>query len=371
MNRWTLRTFSIAIALASVFVITGACQYNSTTFSESAATNLNEERLARAEARANGSYVDFTGSVLVDFAWLDDGKLGYQLASPEGQVQSFILNPKDAQSATATEYAAPDSSSSWPDGVDMAGVPGPEFPSSPDGRYSIKRQGPDLALVDNETDEIRRLTYDGDEDYVYAEGILFGWSGQIALQQAGFEAPPSVLWSPDGRFILTFIADVRGVGRKVYTTSGLNGDGEPNFAVYEVTHPSAGDANIPTARFVLIDTNDGQVREIQLEHVYQKASDPLRAAKVAWSKDSSRIYFYYGDLAERNAYLQSYSTDTASSRTIWQTSGVFQGHWRDWWPLSILSTGNIVVPSDESGYRHLYSVYVDEQHSAQRISRGN
>jgi len=84
---------------------------------------------------------------------------------------------------------------------------------SPDGKWIAYNEHYNLFIKSTVTGQVKQLSHDGIKNYEYA--TYYGW-GEIIEGENG-ERPPhlSVSWSPDSKWIQTFICDLR-KGQKMY-----------------------------------------------------------------------------------------------------------------------------------------------------------
>lgn len=330
------------------------------------------ESLERARARQDQSYVNFEGHKLKTFMWLSDKDLAVETIAPNGTIERKHYDAaQNLMRPLARDVELSEPSIGPPGTPANYQGPGPDARQSPNGHYAVRRSGPNLVLQDLSNAAQSPITTDGSADYVYGGGILLEWAGQVGIEKAGITLPASVLWSPDSRYILTVIADVRDVRTKIYTTAETTQNGAPDFVNYKVRHAMAGDMHVTEAKFALIDVRNKTVITLNMPIPYQKSGDPVRANRVSWSGDSKKVYFTYGDLSERNAYVFRYDLDSGKVKTVWRDEGHFVGHWRDFWPFELIGENQFFVPSEKNGFRHIYKVTDrGERVIEQKISSG-
>lgn len=327
-------------------------------FFQASLAQVDSKNLERARDRIAKNYVNFEGEKLTKFKWLSDNDLAFETVDPDGSVKRQRYDAaQNLISPLAGDIELSDPEMGPPGTQANYQVPAPDARLSPDGRYVVRRRGPNLVLIDQRNGTHSPVTMDGAVDFVYGGGVLLEWAGQVAVQEADEPWPASVLWSPDSRYFVTPIADVRNVRTKTYTTAKKVPEGGADFAIYNVRHAMAGDAHLTEAKFALIDVQSKAVTVLEMPTPYQKSGDPIRNNRVSWSADSKSVYFTYGDLIERNAYVFRYSLDDGEVVTEWSDNGYFLGHWRDFWPLPLIGgERQFIVPSEKDGFRHLYSV---------------
>lgn len=170
---------------------------------------------------------------------------------------------------------------------------------SPDGSLIVSVKDGNVHVRDR-SGSILALTTDGQPGCEYATAI------PSPLVPAGIapasEDPPAVMWSPDGKKILTHRIDRRDAGQ-FHLVQSVPLDGRTRPALHSYTYPLPGDQEVPFAELVILDA-DGQ-KEVRVDAdplpvLYY--GSPLRPEWTWWSKDSSRIYIIH-----RNRGYQGYS----------------------------------------------------------------
>ena len=179
---------------------------------------------------------------------------------------------------------------------------------SPDGRYAVYRAGHDLRARTLDGTRDWALTSDGTEDRDYAANpdyLMYSTLlGKIGLPHL----PPAVVWSPDGKRLLTHRTDQRGVRRTHLLRAAPADGGEP--ALLSPRYAVAGDKHIPRAEFVVIDVEAGTVTRGQGEPVYMSTMSPIFQKWAWWAADGSAAYYLS---RSRDAHtLSLYRLDAAS-----------------------------------------------------------
>ncbi|WP_299323441.1 prolyl oligopeptidase family serine peptidase [Parasphingopyxis sp.] len=322
-----------------------------------------------ALARAAGEHVSYDGEMLVDHSWLSDSLLAFATVDGDGEPVRQVLDLRDGSISSMALEEWPESERSWPRGVDIGGPVGPNVPTSPDGELGIVRDGYNLKLVNLGTGAEAALTTDGQPDYAYGDGILLAWSGQVAIQREDFNVPPSVLWSPDNRHVLTFAANTRGVRVKTHVAPSAAPGGAPDMTSYAIRHAMAGDEHLTQADFVVIDTQSGRMTPLAIPEPYHRGADPLRAGYASWTSSGDHLYISYGNISETEYNIYRIDARMGTATSIYGESGHFRGHWREIPPAHV-SNGRLALVSDRDGYRHLYTIDAEDGGDLQKITSG-
>ena len=84
---------------------------------------------------------------------------------------------------------------------------------SPDGKWIAYTDKYNLYIRSTETGTVKQLSKTGEKNYEYAS--YYGWGEIIEGENGERPAHFGVNWSPDSKWILTFICDLR-KGQKMY-----------------------------------------------------------------------------------------------------------------------------------------------------------
>lgn len=197
---------------------------------------VDEARLAKLLARVTGKEVDALALRLEDADYsAKDGALTFGAADKQWTLSS-------AGELTEANKGAPDG----------------EGAVSPDGRFEIVARDFNLLARDRRSGRQVALTTDGTREQPYGRSIP-----QLAdILRAGTEEPKmpvSVLWSPDGRSILSWRLDTRGVERLSITQESPPGSFYPRS--FQYVYPLAGAAKLPQATRFTVDVEDALKRK--------------------------------------------------------------------------------------------------------------
>ncbi len=341
--------FLSALAIGLLISTSSACAETAET-----PEDIIEKRLERARAIFTNSDAPYTGSKIGRAQWLDDRKLVFRSSEYRQDAETFSFDVTDkSQSKVNTDALAP-GPERWPAGVGMAGGPGHELLTSPNGRWKVTGDGPNLALTEIRSGNVKSLTEDGGTDYAYGQGLHIGWSGQLPLKLSGVTPAPSILWSPDSQRFLTFAADTQGVRRVPYIETTKNKDGWPDIKLHETITPWSGDENLPSAEFYIFTVATGKKVRVGLPEKFMRAGDPLRRGLAAWSEDGAYFVLSLTDLRDR--VLTSWRIDAATGEAsrIYEEAGYFMALGRPWYMPPRLIGDDLFVWSNRDEYAHLY-----------------
>lgn len=264
-----------------------------------------------------------------------DGKAARQLAS----ANRFTMNPK--RSAALLEHNGELFHATF-DGtaaVQLTRDPKREELAqySPDGRFVAFVREHNLYVVDVATQTERALTVDGNKlisngkaDWVYFEEIYNrNWN--------------AFWWSPDSSRIVFLQFD----DRPLQTFSVVNPI--PVHQTIESTpYPKAGDPN-PIVRVGAVSASGGPVVWVNLSD-YDEPS--FLVTRVGWLPDSKGVYLDVQDRAQTRLDLLFSAVDGKQPKRLFRETT--KAWVDDPGPPWFLADGSFVLPSDRTGWRHLY-----------------
>lgn len=232
---------------------------------------------------------------------------------------------------------------------------------SPDGTQAAYIKDYNLWVRDTQSGAERQLTTAGVENFAYGDPHDQGDSDNIYRRRYDEPKPlRGLMWSPDGRYILSIRSDLRTVPERHIITEYLPPEGVRPF-VFTQREAIAADSKYPDAKVEVIDVAAGVVRA--------SAADPqmfddytqlyMGLGEVWWSKDNenvSLIGFRRGarearfmriDL--RTGRVSNLVTETADSWLLFNRNALTVSN------VELLSSGNEAVWfSERDGWGHLY-----------------
>ena len=218
---------------------------------------------------------------------------------------------------------------------------------SPDGRWFIKSIDFNLQQCSTDTQECVPLTSDGDQDKAYA--AIHPYPEQT-LNDKDFDPQKklAIEWSPSSRYAITYRINRKGVNKLTLTDSLAENDMSVNTV--EFYYPQAGDAVLPQAELVLIDTEKATATKLDAPFVMQ-----TYYGSALWGYWQSERYFYHDRRrGNREYYLRSVDAQSARVETLIQdTDDQFIDPWVKTFRL-FTSQDKLIWTSQKDGYQHLY-----------------
>ncbi|MFI9561409.1 S9 family peptidase [Nonomuraea endophytica] len=205
--------------------------------------------------------------------------------------------------------------------VPAAGPPAvsPVEPTSPDGRYSVVLDGPNLGVRTNATGERRTLTTDGDADHQYAVNPDYFMYDHITRLIGLPHMPLPAAWSPDSTRVLTHRTDQSGIGRAHLVEAWPQDGTRPRLHPQRLALP--GDEHIPLAELAVIDVTTGEVVKARTEPEQMTVISPLSRGWAWWSEDGSAVYYLSQPRNLRSLSLKRMDPSTGEVTTVLTETG--------------------------------------------------
>ncbi|HTL07803.1 MAG TPA: DPP IV N-terminal domain-containing protein, partial [Chitinophagaceae bacterium] len=212
---------------------------------------------------------------------------------------------------------------------------------SPDGKWLAFAQDHNLFIKSVATGTVQQLSHAGTKDYEYATN--YGW-GEIIEGENG-QRPPHffVSWSPDSKWIATYITDFR-KGQKMYLLDwSIDTLYKPKLLSYYRGSPGDTDMVYLTPVFFNIESGE-ELRKDEFRNV--------NAAGYEWGKEPSVVYIEnrkrgYQQVDLYRCSLNTNKTDTLYSETSKTNIDNYQSQ--------LLPAGDkIIITSEKDGWKQLY-----------------
>lgn len=221
---------------------------------------------------------------------------------------------------------------------------------SPDGEWQAFTRDHDLYVRSLASGEEIRLTHDGQSGWDYGTPL----PNPLRLIEERTEAldqPPSVFWSPDSLYLLTYRIDSREAGRLTVVQHAPEYRMRP--AAYEYVYPLPQDSVLPTAQPVLFAIEGWRRIPVQMEPVEMQY---YGGTGYRWSEDGSHALAVVANRGYTHQEVRSIDLATGEVRVVLEESGdpivdTSRGN-----TLRELENGKLIWGSERDGYNHLYLV---------------
>ena len=215
--------------------------------------------------------------------------------------------------------------------------------TSPDGKWIAYSENYNLFIKSASTGQVKQLSTAGFKNYEYAS--WYGWGELIEGENGERPKHFNISWSPDSRWIQTFICDLR-KGQKMYLLD-WSVDTLYRARLLSYYRGSPGDTDMVYMTPVIFNTETGE------EDVIDEFRN-VNQASFEWSKEPGIIYcenqvrgyqqtdLYRLDLNKKtNELLYS---ETSKTNIDGYSSGIFE------------KLGKIILLSEKDGWRQLYTL---------------
>lgn len=162
---------------------------------------------------------------------------------------------------------------------------------SPDRRWALLIRNHNLVLRENASLKERQLTEDGEELLEY--GCYLDIYSQVTAVRDGSRKQPQALWSPDGRYFVTYRADRRRTGKLYLLESFADSEEKLRPGLWEYPCPFVTDKDeeIPHYALFVGDTEKGTFYQVDSpEYLYPVFTSEAKSY-VKWLENSKAFYF--------------------------------------------------------------------------------
>ena len=190
---------------------------------------------------------------------------------------------------------------------------------SPDERREVFVRDHNLWVRDVESGDERQLTNDGEPYWDYAsqpEGRTTAVTDWLTRKKV----PPSAVWSPDSRKLLTHRLDQRQV-REMHLLQGHPGGHGARPVPHSYRMPLPGDEELALAHLLIVDAEDGTLTPVHAEPLWCVAFAPPERGYVGWNEDSSHAWFINRERGFLAASLHAVDAGTGETRMVLEERG--------------------------------------------------
>jgi len=239
-------------------------------------------------------------------------------------------------------------------------IQNPMESKSPNGEWVAYSKDYNLFIKSTKTGVVKQLSNAGFKNYEYAS--YYGW-GDI-MNGEGVNRPErfAVNWSPDSRWIQTFICDLRS-GNKMYLLD-WSIDSEYRAKLLSYFRASPGDTNMVYMIPVFFNVETGE--EIRKDDMRSTHTNPI---SYEWSKNEPGIVYEENPVrGYQKVEMFRYDVNKKTREKLYEESSTtnMDGYnsWieEDW--------GKLIIASEKDGWRQLYSMDLKTK-SIQPITRGS
>lgn len=235
--------------------------------------------------------------------------------------------------------------------------PNPMERKSPDGKWIAYADKFNLYIKSAATGETKQLSTAGKKNYEYAS--YYGW-GEIIEGENG-ERPPhfSVQWSPDSKWIQTYICDLT-KGQKMYLLDwSIDTLYKPKLLSYYRGSPGDTDMVYMTPVLFNIETGE-EIRKDEFRNV--------NTAGLNWSKEPGVLYIENGKRGYQQIDLYSYNVNTKTQTLLYTEKSTTNIDNFDWWAED--EWKKMILTSEKEGWKQLYLLDMKDK-SAKPITNGS
>jgi len=226
---------------------------------------------------------------------------------------------------------------------------------SPDGKWIACSKDYNLFIKSTSTGAIKKLSSAGFKNYEYAS--YYGW-GEIMEGENG-ERPPhfSVSWSPDSKWIGTYICDLRN-GKKMYLLDwSVDSLYKPKLLSYYRGSPGDTDMLYMTPVFFNIETGE-EIRKDEFRNVNATGFEWTQAPGIAYIEDRMRGY--------QETDLYRFNCNSKQQELLYKETSKTN---IDNYDSRSIDSNRIIITSEKDGWKQLYLLNTKDK-SVKPISNG-
>lgn len=202
-------------------------------------------------------------------------------------------------------------------------MPPQELAKSPDGLYGAYTRHDNLYIKNMETDELFALTSDGKHHNGYG-GTFEGNEAVIKEKLAGYLRPAAVIWSPNGKKLITCRIDERKV-KPLHLVQSVTDEDDMRPVLHSYKYALPRDNDTAMVQLYIFDVETRTSVPV-LDEVCLTMIDPLAGgfSRAFWSEDSKSIICYTLDKGHQNAAVYHVDGYTGKATHLFtETSDTF------------------------------------------------
>lgn len=160
---------------------------------------------------------------------------------------------------------------------------------SPDGSQGVDVLDNNLVLINLSSGTKTQITYDGVALNGYGNGFDLSWSGaHVLAKKIGWVQSPSVLWSPDSRYFVSFQLDLSGVRQHVIVDSSSSAEVDQEPTSYIYPYAMAKDDALPRLTPIIVDTETNEITRMS-QFEMTGSGDPINLGLIQWTASSEGV----------------------------------------------------------------------------------
>jgi dipeptidyl-peptidase-4 len=212
---------------------------------------------------------------------------------------------------------------------------------SPDGRWIAYSENYNLFIKSVATGEIKHLSKAGIQNYEYAG--WYGWGDIMEGENGERPAHFGVSWSPDSKWIQTFICDLR-KGQKMYLLDwSIDSLYKPKLLSYYRGSPGDTDMVYMIPVFFNVETGE-EIRKDEFRNV--------NAADFEWAKKPGLIYIENRQRGYQQTQLFLYDCNSKKQDLLYTESS--STNIDNYNSRSTANPDKIIITSEKDGWKQLY-----------------
>jgi dipeptidyl-peptidase-4 len=232
----------------------------------------------------------------------------------------------------------------------------PTEEKSPDGKWLAYADQHNLYVKSTATGTIRQLSKAGAKDYDYAS--YYEW-GEIIVGENGTRPPHfGVNWSPDSKWIQTYICDVRSAKKMYLLDWSVDTLYRARLLSYYRGSPGDTDMVYMTPVFFNVETGE-EIRKDEFRNVNTVGCEWAKAGAICFMEEHVRGY--------QQLNLFRYDLHTKGFDKIYSETS--QTNIDNSWSELIEESGKILLASEKDGWRQLYLLNIND-HAVKPVTNG-
>jgi dipeptidyl aminopeptidase/acylaminoacyl peptidase len=215
--------------------------------------------------------------------------------------------------------------------------------ASPDGKWIAYADKYNLFIKSTGTGEIKQLSRGGEKNYEYA--TYYGWSDIMEGENGERPQRFRVNWSPDSKWIQTFICDLR-FGNKMYL---LDWSVDTLYRAKLLSYYRASPGDTTMVRMIPVFFNIETGEEYAKHDLRSTHTNPIG---YEWSAEPGIIYEENSVRGYQQVDLHRVNLNTKTSELLYRETSNTNIDTYDSWVVE--DWGKIIIASERSGWRQLY-----------------